>query len=139
MNTIDSDSEEEITPVPEEVLQQRKEKKDAFRAKLLAWKSKRLDAITSSASSQNTTSLIPFFKEAANLYMTIREKLEGRTAVNPPIDFDFNTVSVMERADLLSVAKSDLIEFPFTYKGDLINSFPKTNSLETAEIIPNQE
>jgi hypothetical protein len=71
--------------------------------------------------------------------MNIREKLEGRTAVNPPIDFDFNTVSVMERADLLSVAKSDLIEFPFTYKGDLINSFPKTNSLETAEIIPNQE
>ena len=45
----------------------------------------------------------------------------------------------MERADLLSSAYSDLIEFPFTYNNKLINAFPKKNSLEHAEIIPNQE
>jgi hypothetical protein len=45
----------------------------------------------------------------------------------------------MERADLISSAYSDLIEFPFTYNNKLINAFPKKNSLEHAEIIPNQE
>ena len=47
-------------------------------------------------------------------------------------------VSGMERADILSAAYSDLVEFPFTYKKELINSLPKKNSLEGAEIIPNQ-
>jgi hypothetical protein len=55
------------------------------------------------------------------------------------IDFDLNVDSGMERADLLSSAYSDLIEFPFTYNNKLINAFPKKNSLEHAEIIPNQE
>lgn len=134
----DSDIEYEdevISPVPEEVLQQRKAKKDTFRAKLLDWKSKRIDEIT--RSSQDQTVLNSYLKEAADLYMSIREKLEGRTQVNVP-NFDLNTVSGMERADLLSAAYSDLVEFPFTYKKELINSFSKKNSLEGAEIIPNQ-
>ena len=38
--------EEAITPVAEDVLQQRQAKKDAFRAKLLEWKSKRIEEIT---------------------------------------------------------------------------------------------
>ena len=135
----DSDYEEEVTPVPEEVLQQRQSKKDTFRAKLLNWKSKRIDEIT--RENQDQTVLNKYLKEAADLYKAIREKVEGRAeftggAAIP--DFDLNTLSGMERADLLSAAYSDLVEFPFTYKKELINSFPKKNSLEGAEIIPNQ-
>jgi len=132
----DSEYEEEVnTPVPEDVLQQRQAKKDAFRAKLLEWKSKRIDEIT--RQNQDQTVLNSYLKEAADLYKSIRDKLEGRAEFSDS-DFDLDTVSGMERADFLSAAYSDLVEFPFTYKKELINSLPKKNSLEGAEIIPNQ-
>ena len=127
--------EEAITPVAEDVLQQRQAKKDAFRAKLLEWKSKRIEEIT--RQNQDQTVLNSYLKEAADLYKSIRDKLEGRAEFSES-DFDLDTVSGMERADLLSAAYSDLVEFPFTYKKELINSLPKKNSLEGAEIIPNQ-
>ncbi len=90
----DSDYEEEVTPVPEEVLQQRQSKKDTFRAKLLNWKSKRIDEIT--RENQDQTVLNKYLKEAADLYKAIREKVEGRAeftggAAIP--DFDLNTLS----------------------------------------------
>jgi hypothetical protein len=136
----DSDYEEEvITPVPEDLLQQRQAKKDAFRAKLLEWKSQRIDEIT--RENQDQTVLNKYLKEASDLYKSIREKLEGRAEFSGGAsvpDFDLNALSGMERADLLSAAYSDLVEFPFTYKKELINSLPKKNSLEGAEIIPNQ-
>ena len=67
----DSEYEEEvITPIPEEILQQRQAKKDAFRAKLLEWKSKRIDEIT--RQNQDQTVLNSYLKEAANLYKSIR-------------------------------------------------------------------
>jgi len=132
----DSEYEEEvITPIPEEILQQRQAKKDAFRAKLLEWKSKRIDEIT--RQNQDQTVLNLYLKEAANLYKSIREQLEGRSEGNI-LNLDLSMVSGMERADILSAAYSDLVEFPFTYKKELINSLPKKNSLEGAEIIPNQ-
>jgi hypothetical protein len=131
----DIEYEEEITPVPEDVLQQRQAKKDAFRAKLLDWKSKHIDEIT--RENQDQTVLNSYLKEAANLYKAIREKLEGRSEGNV-LNLDLSMVSGMERADILSAAYSDLVEFPFTYKKELINSLPKKNSLEGAEIIPNQ-
>jgi len=132
----DSEYEEEvITPIPEEILQQRQAKKDAFRAKLLEWKSKRIDEIT--RQNQDQTVLNSYLKEAANLYKSIREQLEGRSEGNI-LNLDLSMVSGMERADILSAAYSDLVEFPFTYKKELINSLPKKNSLEGAEIIPNQ-
>jgi len=132
----DSEYEEEvITPIPEEILQQRQAKKDAFRAKLLEWKSKRIDEIT--RQNQDQTVLNSYLKEAANLYKSIREQLEGRSEGNV-LNLDLSMVSGMERADILSAAYSDLVEFPFTYKKELINSLPKKNSLEGAEIIPNQ-
>ena len=134
----DSDSEyeeEQVTPVPEDVLQQRQAKKDAFRAKVLNWKSEHIDEIT--RQNQDQTVLNTYLKEAADLYKAIREKVEGRSQAII-LDFDLDTVSGMERADLLSAAYSDLVEFPFTYKKELINSFSKKNSMEGAEIIPNQ-
>ena len=131
----DIEYEEEITPVPEDVLQQRQAKKDAFRAKLLDWKSKHIDEIT--RENQDQTVLNSYLKEAANLYKSIREQLEGRSEGNI-LNLDLSMVSGMERADILSAAYSDLVEFPFTYKKELINSLPKKNSLEGAEIIPNQ-
>jgi hypothetical protein len=132
----DSEYEEEvITPIPEEILQQRQAKKDAFRAKLLEWNSKRIDEIT--RQNQDQTVLNSYLKEAANLYKSIREQLEGRSEGNI-LNLDLSMVSGMERADILSAAYSDLVEFPFTYKKELINSLPKKNSLEGAEIIPNQ-
>jgi hypothetical protein len=131
----DSDYEEEVTPVSEEVLQQRQAKKDAFRAKLLDWKGSRLDEIT--REEQDQTVLNAYLKESVNLYRTIKDVLEGRSEENI-LNLDLTTVSGMERADLLSAAYSDLVEFPFTYKKELINSFSKKNSLEGAEIIPNQ-
>lgn len=132
----DSEYEEEVvTPVPEDILQQRQAKKDAFRARLLDWKTKHIDEIT--RQNQDQTVLNTYLKEAADLYKSIREKVEGRSQGNV-LDFDLDTFSGMERADLLSSAYSDLVEFPFTYKKELINSFSKKNSLEGAEIIPNQ-
>ena len=129
----DSDNEEEtIEPLSEEVLKERQAKKDAFRDTLLAWKKKRIDEVTKD--SQDTTILNQYLKEAAELYKKLRDQLEGRVIGD---DFDLDTLSGMERADLLSVAYSDLVEFPFTFKKKLIDSFPKTNSLEHAEIIPN--
>jgi hypothetical protein len=127
--------EEIITPVPEEVLQKRQAKKDAFRAKLLEWKEKHIDTIT--RESQDQTILNTYLKESATLYKRIRDTLEGRSQDND-LNLDLDTTSGMERADLLSAAYSDLVEFPFTYDKKLINSFPKKNSLEGAEIIPNQ-
>jgi len=132
----DNEYEEEVvTPVPEDVLQQRQAKKDGFRAKLLDWKSKHIDEIT--RQNQDQTVLNTYLKEATDLYKAIREKVEGRSE-DTVLDFDLDTLSGMERADLLSAAYSDLVEFPFTYDNKLINSLPKKNSMEGAEIIPNQ-
>jgi hypothetical protein len=135
MSDLESDFEEDVTPVPEEVLQQRQAKKDAFRAKLLEWKGKRIDEVTWEA--QDQTVLNDYLKESVNLYRTIKDVLEGRSEANI-LGLDLSTVSGIERADLLSSAYSDLVEFPFTYRKELINSFPKKNTLEGAEIIPNQ-
>lgn len=132
--------EEEVKPVADDVLKSRESKKNIFRSKILNWKKQQINETTKN--SQDTTVLNKYLKDAANLYIHIRDKLEGRSeqrggGVN--IDFDLNVDSGMERADLLSSAYSDLIEFPFTYNNKLINAFPKKNSLEHAEIIPNQE
>ena len=137
----DDDKVEPVSqePVSQEILDSREANKNAFRAKILDWKRKQIDDIT--RESQDTTVLNKYLRDSADLYKTIKDKLEGRTELvgGGGIDFNLNVASGMERADLLSVAYSDLVEFPFTYRKDLINAFPKTNSLEHAEIIPNQE
>lgn len=135
----DSDTDDKVEPVSQEILDRREANKNAFRAKILDWKRKQIDDIT--RESQDTTVLNKYLRDSADLYKKIKDKLEGRTELvgGGGIDFNLNVSSGMERADLLSAAYSDLVEFPFTYRKDLINAFPKTNSLEHAEIIPNQE
>lgn len=135
----DSDTDDKVEPVSQEILDRREANKNAFRAKILDWKRKQIDDIT--RESQDTTVLNKYLRDSADLYKKIKDKLEGRTELvgGGGIDFNLNVASGMERADLLSAAYSDLVEFPFTYRKDLINAFPKTNSLEHAEIIPNQE
>ena len=135
-----SDSDDDkVEPVPEEILDRREANKNDFRAKILEWKRKQIDDVT--RKSQDTTVLKKYLRDSADLYKIIKDKLEGRTEIvgGGGIDFNLNVSSGMERANLLSAAYSDLVEFPFTYSKNLINSFPKTNSLEHAEIIPNQE
>jgi hypothetical protein len=135
-----SDSDDDkVEPVPEEILDRREANKNDFRAKILEWKRKQIDNVT--RESQDTTVLNKYLRDSADLYKTIKDKLEGRTEIigGEGIDYNLNVSSGMERANLLSAAYSDLVEFPFTYSKNLINSFPKTNSLEHAEIIPNQE
>jgi len=135
-----SDSDDDkVEPVPEEILDRREANKNDFRAKILEWKRKQIDNLT--RESQDTTVLNKYLRDSADLYKTIKDKLEGRTEIvgGGGIDYNLNVSSGMERANLLSAAYSDLVEFPFTYSKNLINSFPKTNSLEHAEIIPNQE
>jgi len=135
-----SDSDDDkVEPVPEEILDRREANKNDFRAKILEWKKKQIDNVT--RESQDTTDLNKYLRDSADLYKTIKDKLEGRTEIvgGGGIDYNLNVSSGMERANLLSAAYSDLVEFPFTYSKNLINSFPKTNSLEHAEIIPNQE
>jgi hypothetical protein len=135
-----SDSDDDkVEPVPEEILDRREANKNDFRAKILEWKRKQIDNVT--RESQDTTVLNKYLRDSADLYKTIKDKLEGRTEIigGGGIDYNLNVSSGMERANLLSAAYSDLVEFPFTYSKNLINSFPKTNSLEHAEIIPNQE
>jgi hypothetical protein len=135
-----SDSDDDkVEPVPEEIIDRREANKNDFRAKILEWKRKQIDNVT--RESQDTTVLNKYLRDSADLYKTIKDKLEGRTEIvgGGGIDFNLNVSSGMERANLLSAAYSDLVEFPFTYSKNLINSFPKTNSLEHAEIIPNQE
>ena len=135
-----SDSDDDkVEPVAEEILDKREANKNDFRAKILDWKRKQIDDVT--RESQDTTVLNKYLRDSADLYKTIKDKLEGRTELvgGGGIDFNLNVASGMERANLLSAAYSDLVEFPFTYSKNLINAFPKTNSLEHAEIIPNQE
>ena len=135
-----SDSDDDkVEPVPEEILDKREANKSDFRAKILDWKRKQIDDVT--RESQDTTVLNKYLRDSADLYKSIKDKLEGRTELvgGGGIDFNLNVSSGMERANLLSAAYSDLVEFPFTYSKNLINAFPKTNSLEHAEIIPNQE
>jgi hypothetical protein len=135
-----SDSDDDkVEPVPEEIVDRREANKNDFRAKILEWKRKQIDNVT--RESQDTTVLNKYLRDSADLYKTIKDKLEGRTEIvgGGGIDYNLNVSSGMERANLLSAAYSDLVEFPFTYSRNLINSFPKTNSLEHAEIIPNQE
>lgn len=127
-----------VEPVSQQVLESREANKNAFRAKILEWKKKQIDDIT--RESQDTSVLNTYLRDSAALYKAIKDKLEGRTEiVGRGLDFNMNVASGMERANLLSTAYSDLVEFPFTYNKNLIDSFPKTNSLEHAEIIPNQE
>jgi hypothetical protein len=135
-----SDSDDDkVEPVPEEILDRREANKNDFRAKILEWKKKQIDNVT--RESQDTTVLNKYLRDSADLYKTIKDKLEGRTEIigGGGIDYNLNVSSGMERANLLSAAYSDLVEFPFTYSKNLNNSVPKTNSLEHAEIIPNQE
>ena len=126
-------------PIAQEILDKREANKSDFRAKILEWKRKQIDDVT--RESQDTTVLNKYLRDSADLYKIIKDKLEGRTELvgGGGIDFNLNVASGMERANLLSAAYSDLVEFPFTYSKNLINAFPKTNSLEHAEIIPNQE
>jgi hypothetical protein len=135
-----SDSDDDkVEPVAQEILDNREANKNDFRAKILDWKRKQIDDVT--RESQDTTVLNKYLRDSADLYKTIKDKLEGRTELTGGggIDFNLNVSSGMERANLLSAAYSDLVEFPFTYSKNLIDAFPKTNSLEHAEIIPNQE
>ena len=95
----DSDTDDKVEPVSQEILDRRESNKNAFRAKILDWKRKQIDDIT--RESQDTTVLNKYLRDSADLYKKIKDKLEGRTELvgGGGIDFNLNVSSGMERAD----------------------------------------
>lgn len=122
---------------------------EEFRQRLAAWKKQHLDTITKN--NQHTTALNTFTNNCSDLYFLLRDVLEGR----PPSETlrnhslwkqiggqqngFFPVRSAMDRTELNHVIFRDLVEFPYTFNTKLINSFPRRDSLEDAEIIPNEE
>lgn len=120
-----------------------------FRQRLATWKKLHLDGITKN--SQDTTALNTFTNDCSDLYFLLRDILEGRrpseTLKNHSLwkqiggqkNGVFPVQSAIDRTELNHLIFRDLVEFPYTFNTKLINSFPRRDSLEDAEIIPNDE
>lgn len=120
-----------------------------FRQRLATWKKQHLDTVTKD--NQHTTALNSFTTDCSELYFLLRDVLEGHppsaTLRNHSLwkqiggqqNGIFPVQSPMDRTELNQVIFRDLVEFPYTFNTKLINSFPRRDSLEDAEIIPNDE
>ena len=71
----DSDTDDKVEPVSQEILDRREANKNAFRAKILDWKRKQIDDIT--RESQDTTVLNKYLRDSADLYKKIKELIIG--------------------------------------------------------------
>lgn len=142
-------SEEEFEgPTPSEN-EARNTRVEEFRQRLAKWKKSHLNTLTKDT--QNDQVLNVFLKDCGDLYMLLRDVLEGRGAseklrnhaiwkqVGGTQNGFFPVRSPMDRTEMSQVVFRDLVEFPFTFNTKLVNSFPRRNSMEDAEIIPNEE
>lgn len=127
----------------------RDDRVEEFRQRLANWKKNHLDTITKD--NQHTTALNTFTTDCSDLYFLLRDVLEGHSPSETLRNHTlwkqlggqkngfFPVQSPMDRTELNQVIFRDLVEFPYTFNTKLINSFSRRNSLEDAEIIPNEE
>ena len=113
------------------------------RAAIAQWKETQLQ--TSVKEDQDTTKLNLFLKQTAVAYHALKNYLDSETHVvsDPSLTTILNVIGNKDRLKyddemlLREYLFRDLIEYPFTYNTSLINSFQKTNALNT-NIIPNK-
>jgi hypothetical protein len=136
----DSDSEPEKEDLGKEVLPN--PKTIAFRNALAVWKATQIKDIL--RDEQDTSALNVYLQSAANLQSTVESYINGNTKIASSIPESFRTIlgnirSMPSdlRAEVSYSLFRDLIEFPFTYDTNLINSFQADEVLKT-NIIPNK-
>jgi hypothetical protein len=113
------------------------------RAAITQWKQSQLQNVVKE--DQDTSKLNLFLKQTAVAYDSLKTYLESPTNTVSDISLSQiltvigNKTQLTDEEDMLlrEYLFRDLIEYPFTYNTTLINSFQKTNALNT-KIIPNK-
>jgi hypothetical protein len=146
MNQYYDDIEEKEEPfmISEEEQQLREERVEKVRKAIHDWKKSRLNMLTKD--NQDTLVLNTFRNELVQLYYLLRDVMDGDEptkelkghVVWKDIEMFFPLQDGIERIDLTHRLHRDLIEFPFTFNTKLVNAFLKKNSLQEAEILPNE-
>jgi hypothetical protein len=146
---MDEDYENSDYEESKEERQARDDRIEEFRQRLAKWKKAHLDEITKD--NQQTTALNKYIDDCSDLYFLLRDVLEGHPAsiqlrnhslwkqVGGTQNGFFPVRSPIDRTEMNQVIFRDLVEFPYTFNTKLTNAFPRRNSLEDAEIIPNEE
>ena len=144
----ESDSSGTESPVPYESAQEtneRNQRLNDFRNTIANWKKQQLNKTTEEQ--QDVTKLNKFIDDCSALYVELRDVIDGkkpsRALENHPLwkqiggdrNNYFPIQSPLDRAEMSHIVFRDLVEFPFTFNTSLINSFPRKNSLEDAEIL----
>ncbi len=144
----ESDSSGAESPIafesPEET-NQRTERLESFRQTLADWKKQELNSLTTDE--QDVQKLNKFIDNCSQLYLELRDVIDGKkpsqSLENHPLwkqiggkqNAYFPIQSPLDRAEMSHLVFRDLVEFPFTFNTRLINSFPRKDSLEDAEIL----
>lgn len=113
------------------------------RAAILQWKQSQLQS--SIKEDQDTNNLNVFLKQTAVAYDTLKNYLGTPTTDLSDKSLSEILIAIGNKAELTDEEEMllqeylfrDLIEYPFTYNTALINSFQKTNALNT-KIVPNK-
>jgi hypothetical protein len=136
------------SPIPSESPQEieaRNDRLEQFRQTLASWKKTQLNNTTKDE--QDVTKLNKFIDDCSALYLELRDVIDGkkpsRTLENHSLwkqmggqqNQYFPIKSPLDRAEMSHIVFRDLVEFPFTFNTSLINSFPRKDSLEDAEIL----
>lgn len=114
-----------------------------IRATLKEWKQSQLLEVLQDA--QETTKLNDYIQMTGLSYYMIKEYLDsnGTSKLDPVLNplvkaiGDLSTVTDEERMGIDTYLFRDLVEYPFTYDTNLINSFETKNVLNT-NIVPNK-
>ena len=144
----DYTSDDQEGPSPEETTA-RNDRIEDFRQRLAKWKKDHLNEITKDT--QDNRALNKYLSDCAMLHFMLRNVLEGGQPtpelrnhsiwkqIGGTQNGFFPIRSPIDRTEMSQVVFRDLVEFPFTFNTKLTNSFPRRNSMEDAEIIPNEE
>ena len=137
------DKEEKLTVDQRRMAKNSEQVLRNVRAAVAKWKHSYLQ--TSVKDDQDTTKLNLFLQQTANAYHTLKEYLDSPTASisDPSLQIileaigDKHALSQDDEMMLQDYLFRDLIEYPFTYNTSLINSFERTDVLNT-NIVPNK-
>lgn len=144
---MSDESDTESNPV--EIDSSHEERVTAFRTAIATWKRDTLNSFTENQ--QDPTKLNSFLTNLTTLYYEFLKVLEGnrpsRVLLEHPLwkrlnssDTQFFPVqSPLNRTVFKQILFRDLVEFPFTFNLELIDSFPEKNSLEDAEILSSDD
>lgn len=114
-----------------------------FRSSLAKWKQTQLQELTQDE--QDTMKLNAYLKLTGTAYTLLKDYIDsdGRKEVDPLLQelvAPLGSPSSLSQEQLLileDILFRDLVEYPFTYNTQLINSFTSKNALNT-NIVPNK-